>query len=125
MNNIIFTANAPEALGPYSQAIKSGNMLFTSGQIAINPKTGDIIVDDIEKATEQVISNLKAILDEAGYDFTDVVKTTIFLKDMDDFTKVNEVYARYFSEKKPARSCVQVAKLPKDVTIEIECIAIK
>ncbi len=125
MIKTIYTKEAPEALGPYSQAVQAGNMLFTSGQIAIDPQTGEVITDDIKRATEQVMKNLEAILYEAGYQWTDVVKTTIFLADMDDFGEVNEVYGTYFMHHKPARSCVQVAKLPKGMTVEIECVAIK
>lgn len=120
---IISTKNAPSAIGPYSQAVKVGNLLFTSGQIAFIPETGELINDDVEKAAERVMLNLKAILEEAGTNFENVVKTTVLLKDINDFTKVNEVYGRYFKEDQPARSCFQVGKLPKDALLEIEVIA--
>lgn len=120
---IISTTNAPSAIGPYSQGVKIGNLLFTSGQIPLDPQTGELISDDIEKAAERVMLNLKAILEEAGTSFDKVVKTTVLLKDINDFNKVNEVYGRYFVEEQPARSCFQVGKLPKDALLEIEVIA--
>ena len=121
---IISTNNAPAAIGPYSQAVKVGNLLYTSGQLAINVATGELINDDIKKATAQSLDNVKAILAEAGSSLDKVVKTLVFLKDMNDFAAMNEVYAQYFSENPPARSCVQAAKLPKDAIVEIEVIAI-
>ncbi|MBU3110435.1 RidA family protein [Clostridium lacusfryxellense] len=121
---IINTNNAPAALGPYSQAVKVGNLLYTSGQLAINVVTGEFINDDIKKATKQSLDNVKAILEEAGTSMDKVVKTLVFLKDISDFDLMNEVYSLYFSTNPPARSCVQVAKLPKDALIEIEVIAI-
>ena len=121
---IINTIKAPAALGPYSQAVKVGNVLYTSGQLAINAATGDFINDDIKKATAQSLENVKAILEEAGTSMDKVVKTLVFLKDMNDFAEMNEVYSQYFSTNPPARSCVQVAKLPKDALVEIEVIAI-
>jgi 2-iminobutanoate/2-iminopropanoate deaminase len=121
---IINTDKAPAAIGPYSQAIKLGNMLFTSGQIPLNPATGELIATDAGAAAKQCLENLKAILEEAGTSLSNVVKTTVFLKDMNDFVSVNEVYATYFSEKMPARSAVQVAKLPKNSLVEIEAIAL-
>lgn len=121
---IINTKNAPAAIGPYSQAVKVGNLLFTSGQIPLNPATGELVNDDVEKATERCLENLKAIFEEAGTSFDKVVKTVIFLKDMNHFTIVNEVYGRYFNINQPARSCVQVAKLPKDALIEIEAVVL-
>lgn len=121
---IINTIKAPAALGPYSQAVKVGNVLYTSGQLAINAATGDFINDDIKKATVQSLENVKAILEEAGTSMDKVVKTLVFLKDMNDFAEMNEVYSQYFSTNPPARSCVQVAKLPKDALVEIEVIAI-
>ena len=122
--HIINTNNAPAALGPYSQAVKVGNVLYTSGQLAINPVTGEFINDDIKKATAQSLDNVKAILEEAGSSLDKVVKTLVFLKDMSDFDLMNEVYSQYFSTNPPARSCLQAGKLPKDALIEIEVIAI-
>jgi len=121
---IISTIKAPAALGPYSQAVKVGNLLYTSGQLAINSATGEFINDDIKKATAQSLENVKAILEEAGTTLDKVVKTVVFIKDMNDFADMNEVYSQYFSANPPARSCVQVAKLPKDALVEIEVIAI-
>lgn len=121
---VIKTDNAPEAIGPYSQAIMVGDFIYTSGQIPINPKTG-IMETDIKLATKQSMENIKAILEEVGTSLENVIKTTIFLKDLNDFNVVNEVYATYFNENNPARSCVEVAKLPKDAVIEIEAIAIR
>lgn len=121
---VIFTDKAPKAIGPYSQAIKVGNMIFTSGQIGIVPETGELIQGDIEKETRQVLENLKAVLSEAGATFNDVVKVTVFIKDMGQFGRINEIYGEYFNENKPARSCVEVARLPKDVNIEVEAIAV-
>ena len=118
---VIKTDNAPEAIGPYSQGIIVGDFVYTSGQIPINPKTG-IMETDIKLATKQSMENIKAILEEVGTSLENVIKTTIFLK---DFNVVNEVYATYFNENNPARSCVEVAKLPKDAVIEIEAIAIR
>lgn len=121
---IINTKNAPAAIGPYSQAVRTGNLLFTSGQIPINPATGELVKDNVEKATERCLENLKAILEEAGSSLDNVIKTVIFLKDMNHFSTVNEIYGTYFKTNQPARSCVQVAKLPKDALIEIEAIAL-
>jgi 2-iminobutanoate/2-iminopropanoate deaminase len=121
---IINTSKAPAALGPYSQAVKVGNLLFTSGQLPINSDTGEFINDDIKKATAQSLENVKFILEEAGTSLDKVVKTLVFLRDMNDFASMNEVYSQYFSTNPPARSCVQVGKLPKDAIIEIEVIAI-
>lgn len=118
----LYTKNAPEAIGPYSQAVISGNMLFTSGQIAINPETGDICGDNIADQTERVMKNLGAILENAGVSYDNAVKTTCFLKNMEDFATFNEIYGKYFTNK-PARSCVAVKKLPKDVLVEVEVIA--
>ncbi len=115
------TKKAPAAIGPYSQAISTGNLLFTSGQIALDAKTGEVVGDDIVSQTEQLIKNLSAILDANNVGFENVVKTTCFLKNMDDFAKFNEVYAKYFVGK-PARSCVAVKTLPKDVLVEVEMI---
>lgn len=120
----IFTSKAPAAIGPYSQAVKAGNILYTSGQIPINPETGDIIMDDVAAATHRVMKNLEALLSEAGTGFDRVIKTTIFLKSMSDFATVNEVYGSYLTEGKyPARETVQVSMLPKDVQIEISMTA--
>ena len=118
----IHTSNAPEAIGPYSQAIKVGNMIFTSGQIALTPN-GEFLDADVKTQTRQVCENLKAVLQAAGADISNVVKTTIFLADINDFGAVNEVYGEYFSHK-PARSTVAVKDLPKGAKVEIECIAI-
>ena len=121
---VINTNNAPEAIGPYSQGVIVGDFVYTSGQIPLNPVTGESVTD-IKLATKQSMENIKAILEEAGTSLNNVVKTSIFLKDLNDFEAVNEVYGTYFIENKPARSCVQVAKLPKDAVIEIEAIAVK
>ncbi|WP_457561247.1 RidA family protein [Caminibacter sp.] len=118
----IYTPNAPEAIGPYSQAVKVGNMIFTSGQIALTP-SGEFLDADVKTQTKQVCENLKAVLKEAGADISDVVKTTIFLDDINNFAVVNEVYGEYFSHK-PARSTVAVRELPKGAKVEIECIAV-
>lgn len=121
---IISTVNAPAAIGPYSQAVKVGNLLFTSGQIPLDPQTGELVNDSIENASERVMQNLKAILEEAGTSFEKVVKTTVLLSDINDFGKVNEVYGKYFNSEQPARSCFQVGKLPKDALLEVEVIAV-
>ena len=118
----IYTKNAPDAIGPYSQAEKTGNLLFTSGQIAIDPASGSVTAQGIEEQTHQICRNLGAVLKEAGLTFDNVVKTTCFLDNMDDFAKFNEIYGEYFTSK-PARSCVEVSKLPKGVLAEIEVIA--
>lgn len=125
MNKItkIHTDNAPAAVGPYSQAIAAGGMLYTSGQIALDPATGEIAGDDIKAQAEQVMKNLAAVLTEAGTSQENVIKTTCFLKDMGDFGAFNEVYGAFFTEK-PARSCVAVKTLPKDVLCEVEVIAV-
>jgi 2-iminobutanoate/2-iminopropanoate deaminase len=125
MRSVIKTDKAPAPIGPYNQAILAGDFLFASGQIAINPETGDLVVGDIESETHQVMRNIKAILHEAGLDLSHVVKTTIFLADMNDFAKVNEVYGSYLSDKFPARETVQVSVLPKNVNIEISVTAYK
>ncbi|MDE5074378.1 MAG: RidA family protein [Trichodesmium sp. St5_bin8] len=124
---IIKTDNAPDPVGPYNQAIAAtGQMLFISGQIAIDTKTNQIVYrEDVSKQTEQVMANLEAILTEANTNWSNVVKTTVYLKNMEDFATVNNVYAKYFdSENAPARACVEVARLPKDVLVEIDCIAV-
>jgi len=120
---IIETKEAPAAIGPYSQGIIANNWLFVSGQIPINPATGQLVTDDISKQTEQVLDNLKAIIEKAGGTLQNVAKTTIYLKDMNDFAKVNETYGRYFAKDPPARATVQAARLPKDVNVEIDAIA--
>lgn len=117
------TNRAPASIGPYSQATIYGNLLFTSGQIPVNPETGEIVGNDIEAQASQVMENLAAVLEEGGSSFEKVVKATCFLKNMDDFDRFNEVYAKYFTSK-PARSCVAVRKLPKDVLCEVEVVAI-
>jgi len=124
MKEIISTENAPGAIGPYSQAVKTENLIFCSGQIPIDPQTGEFVSGDVAEQTEQVLKNLSAVLKAAGSDLNNVVKTTVFLVDMSDFTAMNEVYARYFSENKPARATVQAARLPRDARVEIECIAV-
>ncbi|MFT5821853.1 MAG: 2-iminobutanoate/2-iminopropanoate deaminase [Crocinitomix sp.] len=123
MKKIISTNNAPSAIGPYSQAVVAGNLLFTSGQIAIDPKSGELNMSSIAVETKQVMTNMAAVLEAAGTSFNNVVKTSIFLKNMDDFNTVNEVYAAFFESDFPARETVQVAKLPKDVNVEISMIA--
>ncbi len=123
--NVIYSANAPEPIGPYSQAIQAGNLLFVSGQVAIQKSSGNIITGNIQDETHQVMKNLSEILTAASMDFNQVVKCTIFLKDMNNFPKVNEVYGSYFSSQPPARETVEVSRLPKDVNVEISCIAVK
>src|SRR5690554_6019168 len=124
MKKVINTTNAPAPIGPYNQAILSGNMLYTSGQIAIDPKTGELVLDDIETETKLVMEHLKAILTEAGMTFENVLKSTIFISDMDNFATINKVYGSYFEEATaPARETVQVARLPKSVNVEISVIA--
>ena len=125
MKKKIATPNAPQAIGPYSQAIQHGDFLFVSGQIAINPQTGDIIEGDIEAQTEQVLKNVAAIIDAAGMSLQDVVKCSCFLKDMNDFVKFNAVYENYFGESLPARETVEVSRLPKDVRVEVSAICVK
>jgi 2-iminobutanoate/2-iminopropanoate deaminase len=125
MKTVINTKNAPAPIGPYSQAVIVNGMLYVSGQVAINPATGDVIKGSINDETKQVMENLKSILTEAGLDFSNVVKTTIFLKDMNNFKNVNEVYGSYFTKDFPARETVEVARLPKDVNVEISVIAAK
>ena len=120
---IIATDKAPAALGPYSQAIRANGMIYCSGQIPINPATGAIEAKTIEEQTAQSITNLSNVLEKAGSSLAKVVKTTVFIKNMNDFAALNKVYAELFGDTKPARSCVEVARLPKDVLVEIECIA--
>ena len=119
----VYTKNAPEAIGPYSQAVKAGGLLFTSGQIPLDPATMEIVAGGIEEQAERVMKNLVAVLHAAGADASKVVKTTCFLSDMNNFVAFNQVYARYFGDAAPARSCVEVARLPKDVLVEVEAIA--
>lgn len=124
MKKIITTEKAPAPIGPYNQAILTGNMLYTSGQIAINPKTNSLVLDSIEKETHQVMQNIQAILEAANMTFDNVIKTSIFISNMDDFSEINEAYGSYFDEANaPARETVQVARLPKDVNVEISVIA--
>lgn len=126
MKEVITTENAPKAIGPYSQAVKvtCGQMLFVSGNIPLDPKTMEIIGQTAADQCRQVMENLKAVLQAGGADFSKIVKTTIFLSDMNDFTAVNEIYASYFSEDPPARATVEVSRLPKDVKVEIDAIAV-
>jgi 2-iminobutanoate/2-iminopropanoate deaminase len=126
MKKIIFTDKAPAPIGPYSQAVLINNTLYTSGQIALHPETGELVMDDIETETAQVMQNMKAVLDAAEMTFDDVVKATIFISNMDDFARINSVYGKYFNEKTaPARETVQVARLPKSVNVEISMVAVK
>ena len=120
---IIKTENAPQAIGPYSQGVGYGGLFFFSGQIAIDPDTGELVDGGVELQTRQVMANLEAVLEAAGLDFSHVLRTTIFLKNMNDFGKVNEIYGGHFDENPPARACVEVSRLPKDVLIEIDMIA--
>lgn len=124
MKEIISTENAPGAIGPYSQAIKANGMLFCSGQIPIDPATGEFVEGGVAEQTEQVFRNLAAVLEAGGASLESVVKTTVFLADMNDFGAMNEVYGRYFDTNKPARATVQAARLPRDARVEIECIAL-
>lgn len=123
MKKIISTLNAPEAIGPYSQAVLQNNTLYCSGQIALNPRNNELIIDNIVDETHQVMKNIHEILKEANMDFNNIVKCTIFLKNMNDYIKVNEVYSTYFTSQPPAREAVQVSVLPKNVNIEISAIA--
>ena len=124
MKKIVNTSNAPKPIGPYNQAVISGNLMFMSGQIAFDPSTGELVIGEIQAETKQVMENLKSILDEAGLSFKDVIKTSIFLSDMNNFQQVNEVYGSYFSdEDAPARETVEISRLPKDVNVEISMIA--
>ena len=125
MKKIINTGNAPAPIGPYSQAVIAGNFVFVSGQVAISPSTGELVLDDIKTETKQVMENIKAILTEAGVGFDDIVKTSIFLTDMQNFSQVNEVYGMYFVGDFPARETIQVTALPKNVNVEITVTAIK
>lgn len=124
MKNVISTDKAPAAIGPYSQAIEVNGMVFTSGQIPVNPATGEIAAT-VEEQAEQALKNVAAVLAAAGTGMENVIKTTVFIKEMNDFAKINEIYAKFFTGAYPARSCVEVARLPKDVLIEVEAIATK
>ncbi len=121
---IIYTQKAPAAIGPYSQAVKLGDMVYTSGMIPVVPETGEVASGDAAAQTEQVLKNLSEVLAAAGTNFDNVIKTTVFIKNMGDFAPINEVYKKYFTVNFPSRSCVEVARLPKDVLVEIECIAV-
>jgi 2-iminobutanoate/2-iminopropanoate deaminase len=123
--SIINSKNAPAPIGPYSQAVKSNGTLYVSGQIAIDPSTGNMVLEDIVKETHQVMKNMKAVLLEAGMDFSNVVKCSIFVKDLNNFVTINKVYGEYFTSEPPARETVEVSRLPKDVNVEISCIAVK
>jgi 2-iminobutanoate/2-iminopropanoate deaminase len=125
MRDIVATATAPQAIGPYSQAIKANGMVFTSGQISIDPANNQLISGDIAAQTERVLNNVSAILQAAGTSLQKVVKTTVFLKNMSEFAQMNEVYAKFFGANPPARSTVEVARLPKDVLVEIDVIALQ
>ena len=123
MKDIVLTDRGPKPIGPYSQAVKSNGFVFVSGQVALDPKTNEFVGSDVRQQTERVLENLKAILEASGVSLNHVVKTTVFLKDMNDFTPMNEVYARYFIAAPPARSTVQAARLPRDALVEIDLIA--
>lgn len=125
MKQIITSTNAPKPIGPYSQAVMKNNTLFISGQICIDPATGNLVNSDVKAETQQVMENIQSILNEAGMDFSNVCKCSIFIKNMDDFSKINEVYGFYFTGNYPARETVEVAKLPLNVNVEISVIAIK
>lgn len=125
MKRIIETSNAPEPIGPYSQAVKAGNTLYVSGQIALDPTFGKLVNKTLEDETKQVMENIGAILNEAGMDYHHIVKCSIFIKNMDDFGLINKVYGQYFDQQPPARETVEVSRLPKDVHVEISCIAVK
>jgi 2-iminobutanoate/2-iminopropanoate deaminase len=123
MKDVVLTEKGPKPIGPYSQAIKSGGFLFASGQVALDPRSNEFLAGDIRQQTERVLENVKAILEAGGANLHHVTKTTVFLKDMNDFAAMNEVYGKYFTSAPPARSTVQVARLPKDALVEIEVIA--
>ena len=120
---VISTEKAPKAIGPYSQGIKAGNMIYTSGQLPMDTKSGKLVQDDIKSEARQALTNLKEVLAEGGASLTDVVKVNVYIKDMNQFGQINEVYAEFFNEHKPARACVEVARLPLDANIEIEAVA--
>ena len=121
---VIATKDAPQAIGPYSQAVRAGKIVFTSGQIPLDPATGEFVAGGVREQTEQVLNNLSALLKAAGAELDQVVKTTVFLADMDDFAAMNEVYGRFFTSKPPARATVEAARLPRDARVEIEAIAV-
>ena len=125
MTTEISTKNAPAAIGPYSQAIEANGMVYTSGMIPIDPQTGELVTGGVEQQAEQVFSNLRALIEASGSSMDKVVKTVVFIKNMDDFGKINAIYEKYFTEPYPARSCVEVARLPKDVALEAEAVALK
>ena len=125
MKQVIQTNNAPQAIGPYSQAIMVNDILYVSGQIPVIPATGVIVSDQVEEQARQVMENVKAVVEAAGLTLEHVVKTNVFIKNMDDFAKINAVYSEYFKENCPARACVEVARLPKDVLLEMDAIAVK
>lgn len=125
LKKVIYTDKAPSPVGPYSQAIQAGQFLYIAGQIPANPVSGEIIIGDVQKATKQVLENIKVILEEAGYSLKDVVRCRVYLKDMNDFGKMNEIYATFFTDEPPARVAVEVSRLPKDVDVEISAIAWK
>jgi 2-iminobutanoate/2-iminopropanoate deaminase len=125
IKKIINTTKAPAPIGPYSQAILAGGTLYVSGQVAFDPESGNLITDSIQNETHRVMKNVEAILTEAGYGFSDVVKCSIFVKDLNNFAAINEVYGMYVGDAKPARETVEVARLPRDVNVEISCIAVK
>lgn len=124
-NQIIFTPEAPAPIGPYSQAVLAGNTLYLSGQIALDPDTGELVNENITEETHAVMKNMEAVLRAAGYSFADVVKCTIFIRDMGQFGTINDAYGQYFKSNPPARETVEVSKLPKNVNVEISCIAVK
>jgi 2-iminobutanoate/2-iminopropanoate deaminase len=124
VREIVVTRKAPSAIGPYSQAVKTKDMVFVSGQLAIDPSSGELILGDIRKETRQALNNLKQILLAAGSELNRVIKTTLYISDMDDFGSINEVYADFFDQDPPARACVQVARLPKDANVEVEAVAL-
>ncbi|SKC64729.1 RidA family protein [Maledivibacter halophilus] len=121
---IVHTDKAPAAVGPYSQGVSAGNLLFVSGQMPFNTETGEMVRGNVEDETRQCLENVKAILEEAGTSLENVVKATVFIRDMDQFDRINKVYGEYFNDHKPARACVEVSRLPKDVNVEIEMIAV-
>lgn len=125
MKTEISTKNAPAAIGPYSQAIEANGMVYTSGMIPIDPQTGELVTGGVEQQAEQVFSNLRALIEASGSSMDKVVKTVVFIKNMDDFGAINAIYEKYFTEPYPARSCVEVARLPKDVALEAEAVALK
>ena len=124
MKQVILTDRGPKPIGPYSQAVRTNGFLFVSGQVALDPKSGELVGADVRQQTERALDNLKAILEAAGVSLSHVVKTTVFLKEMNDFAAMNEIYARYFTAAPPARSTVQAARLPKDALVEIDVIAV-